>query len=216
MQGPGRVGATVAGRVANCFAGGVEDHFGGEGREVARLAFRFSVNVPDDVVEGVLEFFVHRLPQRSDQAEPGDFGRGCGWHLAQKIRELMVGVGEGSQETRRVSETRRVLAVEAEHGRVKRGQNVVVNDAPGTPVKQLALGQALALQGHEPPGQFGAGLGVYQPLAAGAGDFDFLLRVESAVRFFAQQQNANQTMLAPQRHGPQQAAVFSRVQRQAH
>ena len=81
-------------------------------------------------------------------------------------------------------------------------QDIIVQGAPGAPVQHLAFREPLALQAHQPAGHFGAGLDVDQAFSGRAGDFNFLLAVQAAVAFIAQQQHPAQTALAPQGHGP--------------
>ena len=79
-----------------------------------------------------------------------------------------------------------------------------------------ALGQALALEVHQPAGHLGAGLGVDQPLTSRTSDLDLLLGIQPAVEFVAQEQHADQAALAPQRHSPDCTAIACRVERYAH
>src|SRR5438132_12441190 len=92
-------------------------------------------------------------------------------------------------------------------------EDVVMEDAAGAAVKDLAVGEALALEEHEALGHLGAGLGVYQPLPAGACYLDLLLRVQAPIALLPQQQHPYQPSLAPQRHRPHRPTVPGRVER---
>ena len=101
------------------------------------------------------------------------------------------------------------VSAEGDHGRLDGGQDVVVQDAAGALVDDLALGQSFTLQIHQPPGHLGAGLGVDEAFAADAGDLDLFLGVEAAVALGAEEEEANQAALAPEGNGPDRAVVLS-------
>lgn len=77
-----------------------------------------------------------------------------------------------------------VGTAEGDHAGLHGGEDFVVQDAAGALIDELGLGEAFALEAHEAAGHFDAGLGVDEPFAADAGDFDLFLGVEAAISFF--------------------------------
>jgi hypothetical protein len=65
-------------------------------------------------------------------------------------------------------------------------QDIIVEDAAGLLVNDLALDKVLALQNKETTGHFGTRLSVHQPFAAGPGNFYLFLGVEASIFLFSQ------------------------------
>jgi hypothetical protein len=144
-------------------------------------------DLPIRGIEGVPQLVVHRPAERAEQPELRDLrGRRDG-HLAQEVGDLAMDLGERCRDfgsALKTSEIRRLI--QRQQRSVQAGQGIVVQDAPRAPVEDLTLGQALTLEGHQTPRHLGAGLRVNQSFAARSRDFDFFLRVQPTVCFFAQ------------------------------
>lgn len=131
--------------------------------------------------------------------EQGDgFGEGVGGAVGWSIRCPVC----------RYATSAGLSGAEGEQGGVQAREDVIMQDAAGAVVENLAFGQALALEGHQAAGHFGAGLGVYEALAGGAGQFHFFLGVEAAAALVAQEQDANEAALAPEGDGPARAVIL--------
>ena len=94
-------------------------------------------------------------------------------------------------------------------------QNFVVKFAAQTLIEHLTFGQPALLQGNQAVGQLGADHRVQQALAAGPGDFDVFLGVQSAVGLRAEQQHADRPPLTPQLNGPAQPMPLGGIERGA-
>ena len=60
-----------------------------------------------------------------------------------------------------------------------------MQDPAGLTVQELALDQTLSLEFHQPPGNFGAGLGIDKPFPTQPGQFDLLLGIKPPFLFGA-------------------------------
>ncbi len=93
------------------------------------------------------------------------------------------------------------------------GQYVVVKHAASAAVDHLAFLKSLTLERHQTARHFSARSRIDQPLAGRTRYFDLFLRVEAAIALLAEQERADKTALAPERHGPHGASVERRVER---
>lgn len=205
--------AAVFGGVADHFAGGIKDDLGREGGDLVGLGFDCGGNVPTDLVKGVGEFVVDRFFERTNEAEAGDCFTGRVGDLTQEVRDLFVGIGEEFDCF--LLAVAVVRSGKGKHGGVELGEHIVMENAAGLLVDDLALDHLLPLEADEPSRQFCAGLGVHEPLAAGAGDLDFFLGVEIAIDFVADEEEADEATLAPEGNRPCSSAVVGRVEGEA-
>jgi hypothetical protein len=71
-------------------------------------------------------------------------------------------------------------------------QDFIVEQAAGALVDHLAFSDTLALQHHQTAGDLSSGTGVEQTFSCLAGQLHFLMGVQAAINFLAQQQKPYQ------------------------
>jgi hypothetical protein len=70
-------------------------------------------------------------------------------------------------------------------------QNIIVQNAAGLLVYDLAFDKMLPLESQQAAGHFGAGLSVHQSLAAGPRNLNLFLGIEAPIPLFTQEQDAD-------------------------